>query len=158
EPWPRPLSCRRHPCRHRPAAGSRTRGPRGPVRRPSHPRYVCASPDRTIDRRRGLGVARGPRRALFDLERTLEELDDAFEEAGPLAAAFREAEQIPPQERRETLARTRLVSAVMPLLKWLGTGRPTTSTGGGQSSDRRQHTRRRSAGTSGRAPADAHVS
>src|SRR5699024_3032793 len=38
-------------------------------------------------------------------------------------------------ERRETLARTRLVSAVTPLLEWLGTGRSCLPAGGVRRAD-----------------------
>ncbi|HLR97815.1 MAG TPA: hypothetical protein VK053_25065 [Jiangellaceae bacterium] len=69
------------------------------------------------------------------LEALDEELDEAFDSGSPLGEALREAEQIPAQERHQTLARTRLVSAVTPLLEWLGTGRSCSPAGGVRRAD-----------------------
>lgn len=78
-------------------------------------------------------------RAVTETEDALDalddELDDAFEGGSPLNEALRETEQIPAQERQEQLARTRLVSAVRPLLEWLGTGRACSPTGGVRRAD-----------------------
>lgn len=74
-------------------------------------------------------------RVVTEVERALEELDDALEEGGAVAEALREAEQIPSREREEALARTRLVSAVRPLLEWLGAGRSCSPAGGVRRAD-----------------------
>ena len=72
-------------------------------------------------------------------DEALSVVDDAIEELGPftavLHAAQESAETIDPEERRAVCASTRLVSAVRPLLAWLGNGRATTPAGGVRRAD-----------------------
>lgn len=62
-------------------------------------------------------------------------LDDPLPGGHILEAAIDEAEQLPPDERRDALARTLLVARVAELLDWIGTGRKVAPSGGVQRAD-----------------------
>lgn len=62
-------------------------------------------------------------------------LDNPLPGGHILEAAIDEAEQLPPDERRDALARTLLVARVAELLAWIGTGRKVAPSGGVQRAD-----------------------